>query len=59
MPLIETSTKNTPKFLDESPEPHDQETWKKAYALYLKSKDKNPWTAAKERIRLEDLLNIL
>ena len=59
MPNIDTSTKNTPKFLDESPEPHDQEIWKRAYAMYLHNNEKTPWKAAKERIRLDTVLSIL
>lgn len=59
MPLIDTTLKNTPKFLAESPEPHEQEIWKKAYARYLHANDKSPWAAAKDRTRLDELLPIL
>ena len=59
MPQIDTSTNSPPKWLTETAEPHDKETWRKAYAMYLHSKDKNPFTAVKERIRLDAVLPVL
>ena len=59
MPLIDTNLKNTPKFLAESPEPHEKEIWKKVYAIYLQVTGKSAEEAKNERLKLATLLPIL
>ena len=59
MSLIDSSTKNTPKFLAESPEPHEKEIWKKVYAIYLNYIGKSAEEVKNERPKLATLLPIL